>query len=352
MPLKIVRRKGTDQLYLRGSVRGRRIFETTGTNDSQAAENVRITREAALLQRSIFGAGATVTFAEAASSYLAAGGEAKYLGRYSDTTGKWSGLIGQFTSAPITAIGQVEADDAARKLYPGTAAATRRRQLYVPLKAVLNHASEKWRISVQRIKAPKVKKTVIDWASPEYVGKLLQHCPPKLRLFVALLVYTGERLEKIVGLDWDNDVSLALRAITFRTTKNGEMRTAHIPDPLLIELTRVPEPDRQGRMFDWKHKTSVHKPLKAACERAGVRYLSPHPLGRHTYATWLRQYAKRDLRGLMEDVGWKSINSAVRYAHVVAGESVVAVDKLPMVQIESSSTVSPLKDRKTRKKLA
>jgi hypothetical protein len=30
-------------------------------------------------------------------------------------------------------------------------------------------------------------------------------------------------------------------------------------------------------------------------------------------------YASRDLRGLMEDGGWKSIHSVVRYAHVVPG---------------------------------
>jgi hypothetical protein len=68
--------------------------------------------------------------------------------------------------------------------------------------------------------------------------------------------------------------------------------------------------------------------------RAGRRF------GCHSYATWRRRYAGRDLRGLMDDGGWKSINSVVRYAHVVAGETAAAVDRLPMVQIRAKSVQS------------
>jgi integrase len=352
MSLKLITRKGSGHFYLRGTVRGQTVFETTGTDDKEAAEAIRIKREAQLLDRSIFGAEATVTFAEAAASYLEAGGEAKYLGRLDLKTGKWSGLIGQFMTTPVAAIGQVEADNAARALFPATSAATRKRQAYAPLKAVLNHAADKWRISVQRIKNPKVAKTAVEWATPDYVKRLLPHCAPKLRRFVAVIVYTGERLEKVIGIDWDRDVDLSLRTITFATTKNGEMRTVHIPDPLLVELSAIAETERHGRMFDWSDKGHVHRPLRNACKRAGLPYLSPHKLGRHTFATWLRRYAGRDLRGLMEDGGWKSVNSVVRYAHVVPGETVMAVDKLPCVHSESNSNVKPLKDRRIRKKLA
>ncbi|HEX3943124.1 MAG TPA: hypothetical protein VHW69_03455, partial [Rhizomicrobium sp.] len=101
---------------------------------------------------------------------------------------------------------------------------------------------------------------------------------PKLRRFVTLIVYTGARLENAIRIDWDRHVDLPARAITFPVTKNGEMRTVHIPDPLLIELSKVPESERHGRMFDWSHKSHVHKPLKSACARAGVPYLSPHQL--------------------------------------------------------------------------
>lgn len=88
-----------------------------------------------------------------------------------------------------------------------------------------------------------------------------------------------------------------------------------------------------------------------ACKRAGLPYLTPHQLGRHTYAIWLRRYAQRDLRGIMEDGGWKSINSVIRYTHVVAGETAKAVDKLPRVQIACGENVKARKERRLRKKI-
>jgi integrase len=351
MSLKLIRYpKRSAHWYIRGTVRGQAIFETTGTDNESAAEAIRIKRENELLDRSVFGAGAIVTFAEAAMSYLAAGGEAKYLGCYDEKTGKWSLLIGELSRKPIAVIGQVESDAAAHKLYPATSSATRKRQVYAPLKAVLNHGAKKWKISVQRIENPIVKKVMPQWASPEQVRKLLPHCPPALRLFVAISVYTGERLEQVIALDWDEDIDLRQRTITFRYTKNSEMRTVHIAEALLVELSAVAECKRTGRVFHWSHKTHVHKPLRNACKRAGVPYLSPHKLGRHTCATWLRRYAKRDLRGLMEDLNWKSINSVVRYAHVVPGETAKAVELLPAVQESCIANVKPLKDRKTRRK--
>ncbi len=156
MPLKLKRYTARGpNWYLRGTVRGIHIFETTGTNDRAAAEAIRIRREAEVLNRSVFGAGATVTFAEAAASYLEQGGEARFLGREDADTGKWSGLIGHFMTTPLSAIGQAEADEAAGKLYPGTSAATRKRHAYAPLIAVLNHAANRGWLNPPRIEAPK-----------------------------------------------------------------------------------------------------------------------------------------------------------------------------------------------------
>src|SRR5882757_662852 len=119
MSLKLTRRNGSDHWYIRGTVRGQSVFETTGTDDKEAAEAIRIQREARLLKDSVYGRQASATFAEAAVSYLAAGGSPRFLGEEVD--GKWTGLIGYFYSKPLRSIGQNELDEAANKLYPGTA---------------------------------------------------------------------------------------------------------------------------------------------------------------------------------------------------------------------------------------
>jgi integrase len=294
---------------------------------------------------------ASVKFAEAAASYLEHGGEAAFLGRENPTTGKWSGLIGHFMGTPLDSIGQVEADEAARKLFPTASSATRKRQAYGPLIAVLNHAAIRGWTHAPKIHAPKVVVKPPKWATPEYVQTLLAHCGPRLRRFVIVIVYTGARLSEVLRLDWDRDVDLSTRLLTFRRTKNGKMRTAHIPDPLLAELAKVPEDERHGLLFTWTHKSHVRRPLMTAAKRAGLEYLTVHQLGRHTFATWLRIYAKRDLVGLQADGGWDSIASVARYAHVVPGETAKAVDLLPDVQTGAPTDTDPPKDRILKRKL-
>jgi hypothetical protein len=94
MALKLLLRNGI--YYVRGTVRGTSVYETTGTSDENAAEEIRIKREAQLLEDSIHGRKATVSFAEAASSYLDSGGSPRFLGEYDERTKRWSGLIGHF----------------------------------------------------------------------------------------------------------------------------------------------------------------------------------------------------------------------------------------------------------------
>lgn len=322
MPLRLVRHKKSPHWYIRGTVRGQAVFETCGTDDAKAADALRIKREAQLLDRSIFGRGANVTFLEAAVDYLKSGGEARFIPKLVDVLGKM----------PLSEIGQEQADAASRKLYPNAGPATRKRHAYGPLCAVLNHAAKrKWCVT-PKIEHPQVRIPETKWSTPERLQKLLPHCPPKLRLLVLVLAYTGARLSEALALNWDADVRLSERVILIRRTKNQKMRVVRIADPLLIEMASVV--DRSGPMFDWADKRCVYVPLKNACKRAGVEYLPPHQQGRHTFGSWLRIYAKRDLRGIMEDGGWDSIQSVTRYLHVAPGESANAIEALPLINVE------------------
>lgn len=332
MSLKLVRRKGTRHYYLRGTVKGQAVWETTGTDDRALADAIRIKREHGILQRAVFGASATVSFLEAAVSYLDNGGEARFLGKCDDETGRWSGLIGRFAEARLIDIDQAAADAAALALFPNAGAATRKRMVYVPLCAVLNHAARKGWCSRPMIGHPKIAPSRTKWSTPERLKRLVNHCKPRERRLVVFLTYTGARLSEALRVDWDKDIRLSERTVILRRTKNGEMRAVHVPDPLLVELAAVPEANRSGPLFDYTDKTRVYAPLRRACAKAGVEYLPPHQQGRHTYATWLRTYGGLDLVGLKEAGGWKSIASVARYAHVTPNEAARAADKMPDVQ--------------------
>lgn len=332
MPLKLVHRGRSPNYYLRGTVRGIHVFETTGTDDREAAEAIRIRRESAVLERSIFGPAATMTFAEAALSYLEEGGERRFLGTYDEDTGEWSLLIGHFGNTVVGKIRQAEVDTAAIALYPEAQAATRKRQVYVPVSAVLRHAARKGWCSLPSFRHPRVKQPETKWSTPERLAKLLPHCTPKLRRLVLFLTYTGARISEALRVTWEGDVALDRQTVTLRRTKNGKPRTVHLPAPLLDEMTAVPKEVRTGKVFDWNARKAVYGPLKRACKRAGVEYLPPHQQGRHTYATWLRTYAGLDLVGLKEAGGWDTLSMVGRYAHVVPAESAKAADQMPDVR--------------------
>src|SRR5260370_19114995 len=79
MPLKIVRRPKSPHWIIRGTLRGIRLEESTGTDDKKTTEEIRAKREAQILAESVYGRRATITFASAALSYLENGGSKRFL---------------------------------------------------------------------------------------------------------------------------------------------------------------------------------------------------------------------------------------------------------------------------------
>jgi hypothetical protein len=117
MPLKIVRRPKSPYWIIRGTLRGIRLEESTGTDDKKAAEEIRAKREAEILTESVYGCRATATFASALS-YLENGGSKRFL----------EPIIKHFSITLLAQINQDAIDRMARKLYPSASDATRNRQ--------------------------------------------------------------------------------------------------------------------------------------------------------------------------------------------------------------------------------
>jgi hypothetical protein len=130
LSLKLIKRKDTPHWYLRGTVRGLSVYESTKTADATAAETLRILKERELLEESIFGKKLNITFGEAAKAYLANGGSIRFI----------EPLLRIFTDRRLRKIIQNDLDAAARSLYPSTAPETRNRQCYTPFIAVWNYA--------------------------------------------------------------------------------------------------------------------------------------------------------------------------------------------------------------------
>src|SRR5271154_4863924 len=106
MPLRLVRRAKSPHWIIRGTLRRIRIEESTGTNNKKVAEEIRAKREAEILTESVYGRRATVTFAEAAMSYLKNGGSKRFAEK----------VIRHFRTTPLGKIDQNAIDEGAHKV--------------------------------------------------------------------------------------------------------------------------------------------------------------------------------------------------------------------------------------------
>lgn len=324
MPLKLVRRHGSPNWYVRGTIRGVTVDESTGVTDRKAAEAIRARREWEVLQGSVFGRKVTASFLEAAVSYMEAGGERRFM----------KPLIDHFGNAPLAKIDQAVIDRAARILYPAGAPATLNRHVYTPISAVLKHAAARGLCERRPMERPTQPKGRVRWLTPAEADRLINSCADHLRPLVIFLFYTGARLSEALYVDW-SQIDLARAHVVFLDTKNGEDRGVPLHPRVLAALASLRHGDgavfRRPDGFPYQPKGDGGGQIKTAfagaCRRAMIKDFTPHDC-RHTWATW-HYTANRDLIALMELGGWKSERMVLRYAHLNVAHLAPSINALP-----------------------
>lgn len=331
MPLRLVRRRWSPHLVIRGTVRGIRVEESAGTADRKAAEEIRAKREAEILAESIHGRSATATFNHCVVSYLENGGSERFLEPITKEIGRMR--VGQ--------IGQDTVDRLARKLLPEVSDATRNRQVYTPVSAVMRHAAKRQWCMPLILERPAPSQERVRWLSFEEAQRLVACCNDTLRPLVIFLLYTGARAGEALWLDWRH-VDLKRAHVTFPKTKNGEARGVSLNSDVVAALANLPH--RHDEVFrrpdglpyerpdpdddaDTSAGTRIKTAFRGACRRAGIEDFHPHDC-RHTWATW-HYAANRDLGALQRLGGWKSVRMVLRYAHVNVAELAHTIDRLP-----------------------
>lgn len=324
MSLKLIRRHGSPNWYLRGTVRSITVDESTGIADRKAAETIRAQREWELIQASIHGRKVTASFLEAAVAYMEAGGERRYLKR----------LIDHFGNVPLAKIDQAAIDHAAKALYPTAIASTLNREVYTPISAVLKYGAARGLCEYRQIERPVQPRGRVRWITPAEADRLISACAAHLRPLVTFLLYTGARVSEALYLDW-RQVDLGRQEVQFIDTKNDEARGMPLHPRLAIALANLSH--REGEVFrrpdghSYARKDDGGGQIKTgfngACRRAGLTDFSPHDC-RHTWATW-HYAANRDLPALMKLGGWKSEKMVLRYAHVNVAHLAQTIAALP-----------------------
>jgi integrase len=324
MPLKLYPPRPEHPTWrIRGTYLGCRIDRSSGSRKEAFAEKLRKKLERDIESGVLTGEKVT-GFAAAAAAYMKAGGDNRFL----------APLIQHFGSAPLDKIDQVVIDNAAAEIYPGASAATRNRQVYTPIVAVLNRAGIE-----RRIKRP------LGWKSPKSVSWLqpaqafavfaaADDIDAEFGLFLRLLCYTGMRLTEALSVTMA-ELDLEGQTIYLPKTKNNDARNVRLPAHLVVALANHPRGlNRKGRLMRFHVNGRLRIWLSTAMEKAGV-FFPPRQRGfhlfRHTWATWMRRYGGLDTSGLLETGAWRDRSSAARYEHLDSTEEAKKVELLPVM---------------------
>lgn len=347
MALKISRRGKT--WYVRGTVRGQAVYETTGTDERARAEAYRAKREAQLWDRSVFGERAAVPFVQAVVTYL----EHRKPGP--GDTRRVERLAEHFRGVPLARIDQNAVDRAIKALCAATASpATHLRSVVIPLTAVMMFAAKRGWCDRPVFDRPRQAKGRTAWLAPRAAEALRDHAGARLRPLIVFLLGTGARVAEALDLDW-GDVDLRRGSCVLRDTKNGKDRIVHLPPAALVALANLPE--REGAVFrrpdgqpyadkereeggqfkrawanacrraglgKWERAAATHPALETVAEGRPVTpviwrpAITPHGL-RHSWATWYYLTTQDALR-LMHRGGWSSLALVERYAHLATSD--------------------------------
>ena len=329
--LEVVTRPGTRSLYIRGTVRGQSVYESTGTDNAALAEEARAAREAELYRSAIHGTKPTMTFAAAALGYINDQPRAMCIRRCVNRLVTHFGPKITCDKIDLEAI-----DGAAKKLCRATSKKiTIHRQVISPASAILHWAADRGRCEPPKFKSPKASGRRTDWLTPSEAEALVAAASKHVRPLLEFLLCTGARMGETIDLEWTM-VNLQHNRVVLRGekengergTKSGDDRIVDLPPRAVAALANIPG-DRTGRVFrkpngdpyrstnDTKVGASggqIKRAFATAVKNGKIvgRRLTPHHC-RHTWATW-HYLVYRDPYKLRDDGAWHSATMVERYA--------------------------------------
>jgi integrase len=310
--LKLTRRDSGGNWYLRGTVAGVLIYESTRTRHRGTADALRRRREHEIGERHALGKARSLTFAEAALSYMQSGGEGRYLARILEHFGP---------DLLADQIGNSEVNRAARALYPTAQDSTINRQLITPIRAVQRHAAG-------GIRSRKISDARVRWLTVAEAAALVAAAVPRVRPLLLFMLGTGARPGEALALQ-RKDLHLSTGQAFFahdqgRQSKGGAPRMVVLPPPTLAALRAADLPDMgavfrtpKGRPYVIRAHGGgqIQSAFGTARDLAGLGGdVVPYTL-RHTWATW-HSAALGDFGALMDQGGWSKPDMAQRYRKI------------------------------------
>lgn len=288
MALKLVRREGSSNWYVRGTLLGTRITLSTKESELQHAKKRLKEIEADIRgQRDR-------TFKELADAYIADGAPARFV----------EPVVRKLGRIRAGTLRQDVVDEAAKKAYPKVSTETLNRQFYTPFIAIWNFAARKEWVHSRDWARPRkprggtLVRRVVSRAgtvptSYERAAQFVSAMSPGPAMLMTALFYTGMRPVEMLALETES-VNVPDRWITLLSTKTGEPRGVPMHEFLVPIFNALATGDgavfRSPKRRAYTPKDEGGGQLKTAIagarRRSGVGGISPYT-GRHTVSTQL-----------------------------------------------------------------
>lgn len=169
-----------------------------------------------------------------------------------------------------------------------------------------------WAVEQQWIKvAPKISNPVATprprdrWLTRDEARKLIDACyEPHIKAFVILGLMTAARTGAILEARW-SQVSFERRMIDYGIGHGNKRRVvAPLNDEAFRTLAAAKELACTDHVIEYhgRRVTAIKKGFRAACQRAGIKGVTPHIL-RHSAATWMAMddVSMREIARLLGD---------------------------------------------------
>lgn len=355
MGLTLTKRKRSPFWYVRGTVKGLKILESTGiphanrARPTKIAEDYRDKRAREIESAAVYGRSHSATFLDAAVSYLEGGGSPRFLGEFDEETQAWSGLIGKVGGKELKALDQSYLNAVASELYPNCTAATINRQFWTPFIAVWNHASKGnnplcQAVAWQRPHIAKKRKPRKDVDYQDAIA-LINACDWHAAKILFFLFWTGCRPEEAFTLLTES-VNPEQRWAAIEKAKTDVPRGIPLHDALIPLLTF--ETKRTGHVFlsslgePYKSRKKVNKSGRVLVQGGGqiktavgtarrntglniVPYNARHTVS--TYLIWpggVSPYVKDEILGHAD-----AADMSKHYVHLPRQPLIDAINVLP-----------------------
>lgn len=314
--MSLYKRKDSPHWWIKFTVNGRRVQQSTGTTDRQKAQEYHDKLKARLWDETRLGVKPVRSWKEAVVRWFAERRHKATLVN-DEIYLRWVDKhLGKLTLNQITrdVIDQIIQD----RLSEGVSNASVNRVLEI-VRAILRMAVHEWEWIDRH---PKVRllpepKRRIRWLTREEAAKLIAELPRHLAGMVVFSLETGLRKSNVTGMQW-SQVDLERRTAWIHPDQAKARKAIAVPlssKAVIVLREQVGKHPAYVFTYEGRPVRQVNtKAWKLALRRAGIEDFRWHDL-RHTWASWHVQ-AGTPLQALQELGGWETVEMVRRYAHL------------------------------------